>query len=181
MKSRLTLFVVAYLLIIVGCATGQRAARVLDCTIDFTIEQRPWHLGFEQSNPQSTLHEYVLDGQTVHNWSELVTTIVYYENKNNPINIKQLVATKLFLTAQGSKNFKHKKLIDEPERIVFEWSHQGSDSWRAQRCIESVMHGPDGIYLVSYAVYETAYAWDRYLDWQKRISNAKLRNLRVAK
>jgi hypothetical protein len=139
--------------------------------IEYQFDARKWKVGHQAGNQTEFISEWVLPGESVENWSELISTYIRYES----VKIEQLVTSWQNLLGKDSIEFQTTILSKSPEVIVFEWSHKGNGKWPAQREIKSVMQGSDGVYTLSYTVKESSFSQQQYNKWRSSILEARLR------
>ena len=160
-----------------GCAgSGVEAllpdsARLPKHSVNHQLDGRQWRVGHQAANEQELLSEQVLKGESVKNWTELLTLLIVYEPD---VDIQRLVKAMQGQLAAGSKDFRTAVIHSRRDDVMFEWSHKGSGRWPAQREIKRVMRGTDGIYVLSYSVKELSYSPKMYETWRKNIAGAKL-------
>lgn len=74
-KKVFSILIVVFL-VTPGFLAAQEFAETL--SYNFSDDNRGWELGYSASNEAMSLQEYVLPGETVENWSELVGVQVYF-------------------------------------------------------------------------------------------------------
>jgi hypothetical protein len=127
-----------------------------------SFDSRQWRLGYQDSSPALSIREYVLPGETVEAWSELVTSILL---RREDVSVKAVF-----------ENFKGQILKDCPAAkisviqqsdvdILFEWQHQGCKSFPPQHEIKRITRGPGGILVLSYVAKTTSLAGERRTSW----------------
>ena len=134
------------------------------------LDGRGWKTGNAGRNQTEILLEWVLPGESVSDWTELLT----WHTILRPVDIGQLLASTQKSLEEGSTGFRTNVLAESPTSIVFEWSHQGAGDWPAQREVRRFVTGSDGLYTVAYSVKEASFSQERYDDWKTRILNATL-------
>lgn len=98
------------------------AAETKDCVelLKFTFDDRDWVPGFDQSTPEGAIIEYTLKGETVDNWSELVTVQRFVNVKANVNEYYSLFIKELQKSVKPAEV--HTRVISrDAEGIFFEW------------------------------------------------------------
>jgi len=112
----------------------------------FNFDGRPWQVGYQATNGRLVIREYVLPGETVHTWTELVTS--YYELKNISVNAWFEEFTTLMSQRCPSTRF---SIIEESnDTIIYEWKHDGCQTEPPQHDIQRLVRGRRGILSLSY-------------------------------
>jgi hypothetical protein len=122
----------------VGAAAAQTPA----------FDGRGWTVGNQQTNQNESLTEYVLPGQTVDNWKELVTSTVFFQ----PVPLNALVDRIHASMAQGCPSLVWNVVTQNEKTIVFEWRDAGCGGYEPQSEIDRVTIESDGLYRLAYAV-----------------------------
>lgn len=101
-----------------GCATTPRhAPERWNCNFD----SRQWQLGYQAATDSQAIREYVLPGQTVHNWTELVTS-QYFARDVSP---KALFEQFTLQVSRGCPSLRTSIIEESNDTIIFEWQHDG--------------------------------------------------------
>jgi hypothetical protein len=113
------------------------------------FDNRQWEIGWWNQKTRQPLFHYVLKGQTVNNWSELLTVQFYPKPAPDRINLKKLAYEQtMFLQRLGFQP--HLQLIAEsPNDILYEFQVEGAGSQNEQSLIR-IIRGEKGIYQVNY-------------------------------
>jgi hypothetical protein len=113
---------IAVILVLCACVPVQAADR---------FDGRTWKVGYEASDAQQSITEYVLPSEKVEAWTELVTRQVVFDREHRIPTLKLL---ELIKNGFGSdcKNFKWTIVQQQPNNIVYEWSHSGCQGYPAQ-------------------------------------------------
>lgn len=107
---------------------------------NFAFDSRPWQLVYQAANRQNATREYVLIGQTVHDWSELVSS--YYAAGEIPL--RAFFEEFRRGLAHDCPSLRVSIIEETADSILFEWRHTGCQGQPAQheiRRIESVEAG----------------------------------------
>jgi hypothetical protein len=132
--------IAAALVLCVGAsASGSRAEPKFD--------GRNWTVGNHQESGGQRLTEYVLPGETVDNWKELVTSTVY-----PPVPIEALVDRIHALMSKDCPSLVWNTIQQDERAAVFEWYDAGCGGYEPQVELDRLLIQSDGLYRLAYAV-----------------------------
>src|SRR5262249_24608410 len=119
MKSIASVFVmISAGTVLTGCSTFHTTTtREVPERWSFAFDARPWQLGYQAANGQQTIREYVLSGQPVQNWSELVTS-QYLAGKVSPRAVFEQFRHDI---SRGCPSLRLSVIEESADRILFEW------------------------------------------------------------
>lgn len=112
------------------------------------FDGRGWSIGNQQANQKESLTEYVLPGQTVDNWKELVTSTVFFQ----PVPLDALVDRIHSSMAQGCPSLVWNVIKQDDKTVIFEFRDSGCGGFEAQSEMDRVTIESDGLYRLAYAV-----------------------------
>ena len=112
------------------------------------FDGRAWTVGHQQRNDQQSITEYVLPGQTVDNWKELVTSEVFF--KSMPV----AVAVKMFEAklSRGCPSLVFKVIRQDEQTAVIEWRDSGCGGFEPSSELARFALEKDGLYRLAYSV-----------------------------
>ena len=110
------------------------------------FDGRPWQVGYQAADGRLAVREYVLPGETVHAWTELVTSL--YAMKNISVNAWFEEFKKPLSQRCPSSRF----LINEEstDNLIYEWQHDGCLAEPMQHEIRRLTRGRKGMLSLSY-------------------------------
>jgi hypothetical protein len=111
------------------------------------FDGRGWTVGNHQKNARQSLTEYVLPGQTVENWKELVTSTVFYQ----PVPLAALVEKLHSSLSQGCPSLVWNVIRQDEKTAVFEWRDAGCGGSEPQNELDRLTIEKDGLYRLAYA------------------------------
>jgi hypothetical protein len=132
-------------------------ATPVPATIDVTKLERPvivfderqWKLGYQDARNSQVIAEFVLDGESVKDWNELVTAQLFIGLRTEPRYYVQYVKEK---TAQVCPGAKWQTLKETPVDVLYEWSVKDCTGTPDQSEIARAVLGADGLHVLHYAV-----------------------------
>jgi hypothetical protein len=98
----------------------------------FRFDDREWHLGYQAGNRQEAIREYVLVGQTVENWKELVTSHYFAHDVPLSSYFEQVKAG----LARGCESLSISVLEESENTMLYEWRHDGCQGYPPQHQLE---------------------------------------------
>jgi hypothetical protein len=105
-------------------------------------------VGNHQQSGSQRLTEYVLPGETVDNWTELVTSTVYLQ----PVPIEALVDRIHALMSKDCPSLVWNAIRQDERTAVFEWHDAGCGGYEPQAELDRLTIQRDGLYRLAYAV-----------------------------
>jgi hypothetical protein len=140
------------------------------------FDGRGWVVGHQQQNANESLTEYVLPGQTVDNWRELVTSTVFFQ----PVPVERLVDQIHTLMSKDCPSLVWNVIRRDEKTIVFEWRDSGCGGFEPQTELDRVTLEKDGLYRLAYAVKtKTPLPPDRRKQWLALLDEVPLAEGRV--
>jgi hypothetical protein len=112
------------------------------------FDGRGWTVGNQQRTARQVLTEYVLPGQTVENWKELVSSSVFPQ----PVPIAPFVERLRASLSQGCSSLVWNTIRQDERTAVFEWWDAGCGGFPPTYEIDRVTLEKDGLFRLAYAV-----------------------------
>jgi len=112
------------------------------------FDGRGWTVGNHERNAAQSLTEYVLPGQTVDAWKELVTSTVFLR----PVPIDALIDQIHRSMSQGCPSLIWKVVQQDQKTAVFEWRGSGCGGFEPQNELDRLSLEKDGLYRLAYAI-----------------------------
>jgi hypothetical protein len=126
------------------------------------FDGRGWTVGNHQQTAAQSLTEYVLPGQTVDTWQELVTSTVFVQ----PVPIAPFVERIHTLMAKDCPSLEWNVIRQDERTAIFEFRDAGCGGFEAQHELDRVTIEPDGLYRLAYAAKTKApLAAERREQW----------------
>ncbi len=111
------------------------------------FDGRGWTVGNQQRNARQILTEYVLPGQTVDNWKELVTSTVFPQ----PVPIAPFVERLHSALSQGCPSLVWNPIRQDERTAIFEWWDAGCGGYEPTYEMDRVTIEKDGLFRLAYA------------------------------
>jgi hypothetical protein len=137
----------------------------------FILDSRPWQLGYQAADKRYAIREYVLPGQTVQSWSELVTS-QYFPEGPEPRALFEQTRQDL---ARGCPSLQVSVIEETADTVIFEWRHDGCQGYPAQHEIRRISIGRIGTVSLSFVEKTRQLPPDKRADWISILKSATIR------
>lgn len=164
MKYTLTLL----LAILLGAPALAREAPAAAASIQFDLQQdeRAWVQAHSDANKGGQLQDFVLVGQSVKSWDEMVTRQVLFTR----VPLRRFVDNWRRMLVRADRKNGYEETADASGAIVVEYRVPKAK----EMGIRKFMQGPDGIYMLAYQVRPTSLDEGVYETWGRIIAAAVL-------
>src|SRR5215813_5028757 len=115
------------------------------------FDHRHWKLGWSRNNGEAIFEEYVLEGETVENWSELITS-QFYPGLQKVTNPDLFEGGKRAYLSLVCPEIVWKSLYQTPGERMWEWSIQGCQGQQDQSEIARLVRTQQGFHILHYAI-----------------------------
>ncbi len=128
------------------------------------FDKRQWKLGYQDSRANQVIAEFVLEGETVQNWTELVTAQLFIGLRSEPRYYVEYVKKETARTCPGAK---FEILREAPYDVTYAWSIRGCAAAADQAEVARVVLGLDGTHVLHYAVKTGEWPAAERQKWQE--------------
>ena len=126
------------------------------------FDGRAWTVGNQQRTARQSLTEYVLPGQTVDTWREMITSTVFTQSVPIAPFVERLRAS----LSQGCPSLVWNSIRQDERTAIFEWWDAGCGGFEPTYEIDRVTIEKDGLYRLAYAAkIKGPLAADRRKEW----------------
>ena len=115
----------------------------------FEFDGRPWKADHRARDHQQAIVEYVLPGENVQRWTELVTTNLYFHPPHR-VSVEAFMNMSKVLLEEDCPSLRWTVLKNEPDNTIYEWRHNGCQGHPPQHQIQRLAVGQLGIHSLSY-------------------------------
>lgn len=173
MKSLVTvLLIIVASVFFAGCATtytttprGEVPERW-----NFSFDARQWQLASQSADRQVAVREYILSGQTVQDWSELVRSMYFARDVAPRVFFEQLRGN----LSRGCPSLRVSIIDESVDSILFEWQHTGCQGYPPQHEIQRVSRGRTGTLTLSFVEKTRQLSAEKRSTWISIIKAAKV-------
>ena len=168
------------ILVLLGSTSSAQEPTVNE-QLAIKFDDRKWTVGWSQTNTNSRMREWVLPGQTVENWHELVTDEIFY-GLNEHVSPVEFMDQFIASLKKVSKTATYQVVSKDPQSVTFEWKTAQESDRRpkidAQYELDRIITGKRGIYFVHYAIKDPNINPAERLKWIKILQSIKLQPAR---
>ena len=159
--------------LLAGCAafSGQVALNPHDEPWEFAFDGRDWKLGYAQADGAHTIREYVLPGERVEHWTELVSSMSF----EDPVTPRSLYAASRTQLMRDCSFLEMSVLDENADSLVYEFRHKGCVGNPAQNELRRITNAPGGTYSLAYVEKTAQIAPERREQWLAILRAAKIR------
>lgn len=140
----------------------------------FSFDGRSWRLGHQQGSEDENVTEYVLPGETIQNWTELVTASKFALKSAAKVSLDDYVANIKKGLSADCTSLVWKIIKSSPNDTILEWSHQGCRGFPAKCNLSRVGKTENNIFILSYVVKTDQLPDDKRSQWLEILGNANL-------
>ena len=134
------------------------------------FDERKWKLGYQDAKQNQVIAEFVLENETVENWTELVTAQLFIGLRSEPRYFAEYVKKK---TKDTCPSTVWKTISEQPEDILYEWSVSGCKDIPDQSEIARTHLGRDGLHVIHYAIKLGEMPEDKRQVWTKNLETTQ--------
>lgn len=134
----------------------------------FNFDLRPWKLGYQASNGEEAIREYVIPGETVEAWSELVTSHAF----TRIMEPKALLENMRALQSKDCPSFRSAILEESPASVLYEWQHKGCRGFPPQHEIRRIARTSRGTLILAYVAKTEKLKEEQHRAWISILKNA---------
>jgi len=139
------------------------------------FDDRPWKLGWSRNQEGAVYEEYVLDGETVENWSELVT-IQFFPGLNKKMSPDAFEARQKADLSSVCPSLNWESIYQSEDERIWKWNITGCLGQPDQAEIARLKKTDEGFHIWHYAIKKSS-----ILPEKERIWLEKLRAIEIIK
>lgn len=141
--------------------------------LNFALDERDWKVGWQNKTDDMYILEFVVDGQTVDNWKELIT-FEFFPGLQQRINCAQFAEGFVKHLKQTEPNTHVTVFYSKPNDVLIEWVVTGSKTNPDQIELDRFILGKEGIHMVHYVKKTKALTEAERSKWIKFLKSATL-------
>lgn len=142
--------------------------------VTLNFDGRPWGLGFSSENQGHIISEFVLPGETVHSWTELVTLHVSPPKQVKP---SELMLNQKAVILVRCPDVKWSVMRKGKEEIIYEWQVTNCPGVGSEQEISKIIQGKTAIHRVAYTTKRVPMPEETRDTWTALIAKAKLASI----
>lgn len=139
------------------------------------FDKRSWELGWRQDNDESSIEEYVLSGETVDNWSELVTMQIL-RGMQKATNLDVFEGAMKVKLATICPSIKWDSISQSEASRIWKWTIKDCPGQPDQSELAMVTKTKEAIHLWHYAIKKSPLPKKAETEWMKNLKSIKIEN-----
>lgn len=143
--------------------------------VALNLDGREWELGYSAKNDTQGIQEYVLKGETVNNWSEMVTVQAFFglQLKTTP---EEFMSSMIKQLKESSPNLVWSVISKSGKDIMFDWKVTNCPGEADQYEIDRAISGSEAIWFLHYATKKLPVSSGKRDEWIKLLSASTLKD-----
>lgn len=139
--------------------------------VKLAFDGREWEMGYGAENETQTLSEFVLKGETVESWTELVTLqkLGGLVGKTTPRAFMEEMVAKL---RSMCPDVKTGVIAESASEITFDWEIASCPGQVPQYEIDRIVFGREAVFFIHYATKKVPVAEKTREEWKKLLAAA---------
>jgi hypothetical protein len=122
-----------------------------------------------------SMTEYVLSGQSVNNWQELVTVISLY-GRQRDMTSEQFMGALKEIMIKRCPNVFWEVIQRQPDEILFEWRVDGCKGAEDQHEIKRLISGKTAIHHIAYTIKKPKMSLEQKNQWVQLLTAAEIKS-----
>lgn len=144
-------------------------------SVELHFDNRLWEVGYRAQNEKQGLIEYVLKGETVESWTELVSLQFFSGLQAKTTPEEFIVFTKRTIE-ERCPTVKWNVIRTSDTDALFEWEATNSPKIADQHEICRIIIGAEGVHIIHYATKKTPLPLDKRIEWIALLEASKIVN-----
>ncbi|MFC3909556.1 hypothetical protein ACFORL_10790 [Legionella dresdenensis] len=136
------------------------------------FDERVWQPAWSNKTPQITTIEYVPAGDKVEQWQELVTS-QFIPGLQKQVTLQQFADNVLKNLEQTGLTSHIKTIKNQGDMVLFEFQIAKPDNL-IQDELQKITVGPDGFYILHYAIRKADMGEEKRQQWIKNLSESSI-------
>jgi len=132
------------------------------------FDDRSWKLGWSQNKGEAVYEEYVLDGENVENWSELIT-IQFFPGLNKSTNPDIFEAGQKTNLSSVCPSINWESLYQSENERIWKWSIAGCQGQPDQSEIARLRKTDEGFHVWHYAIKKSPIPSEQGKVWLEKL------------
>src|SRR5262245_24799678 len=153
---------------------GSGAARAPQASVAFEFDGRSWELGYQTEVGSQAISEYVLHGETVDRWTELVT-LQTFSGPEGAVPSSSVVDEFKQKVLKGCPDALWRVVNEGQDDVVYEWRTTDCRGWDNQHEIARIFKGGSGLHRLAYATRTLPLADEKRAQWVSLIGAAHVK------
>lgn len=144
-----------------------------DLTLHF--DDRDWELGYEDEEAGIMIREYVVDGESVEAWTELVTAQFFSNLQGiDPQEFVDIMEENMKSDVTGDVEWN--VLNKKDDEVMYEFILTNDDLYPDHHEMARAIVVDDGLFVLHYAIMEAPMSDDHHKQWEDLLEKATIKN-----
>ncbi len=148
-------------------------SRLEDLTLHF--DDRDWQVGFEDEQPGVMMREYVVDGESVEAWTELVTA-QFFPDLQGIDSAEFVDLMKESMEGDATGKLEWNVFNEKEDGLMYEFILTEDELYGDQHEVARVIEADDGLFILHYAIMEAPMSDEHHKQWVDRLGKATVKN-----
>lgn len=136
------------------------------------FDNRPWKAAWGKQTPEISTIEYIVVGDDINNWKELVTTQFLPLKNVTPVQFGEQFLENL---SKSGVKYTVDEIENTPTQLIYEFKVQSPDNLQQDE-IQKITQGKDGLYVMHYAIKTSDMDDSNRKTWITNLKNSTLKN-----
>ncbi|MFA6357962.1 MAG: hypothetical protein WCY09_04775 [Candidatus Omnitrophota bacterium] len=132
------------------------------------FDDRVWKLGWSQNEKGAVYEEYVLDGEVVENWSELVT-IQFFPGLNKNVSLDTFISLQKKAMFAEYPLMKWESLYESEDERIWKWTIPGEKNQAGESEIARLKRTDEGFHIWHYAIKKSPLPPEKAKVWLEKL------------
>ncbi|MBI1871217.1 MAG: hypothetical protein HYS07_08510 [Chlamydiae bacterium] len=156
----------------VGLARRAKS-RWWDEVLEPIFDGRIWKMAHEDHDESQSIREYILEGETIDHWTEIVT-VHQFKDLQNKTSLKALMEKMQRDLFHSCPSTQWEILNETLEDLIYTWQLKDCPAQEDQYELARLIIGKEAIYLIRYTHKASKIDLERYTIWLDLLADVKL-------
>ena len=137
------------------------------------FDRRNWELGYQASQGNQYLAEFVLKGETVENWSELVSAQLFV-GVQDEVSLGDFMAKTKEIIFQSCPDVAWNVIHQGDQDLMYEWKIASCPKMQDQHEIARMIKSKEGLHILHYAIKKPEMTPEKREEWIALLNAAQI-------
>jgi hypothetical protein len=139
----------------------------------FKTDERDWQVGFQNQAGNQAIAQFVLPGESVKEWTDMITINTFSGLTEEDI-IKKYSEFSRKTIVEKCREVDWKVIAENKDSSLYVWTAKGCGGWPDQSEVVRALRGKQGLYIMHYGSRTLPLPLSRRDEWIKLFENADL-------
>ncbi len=137
------------------------------------FDDRTWTIAFQGVRGDQLGIDFVPDGQTAQNWSEMLST-QFLIGMQDTLSVPDYVARAKQTISRQCPAVRWKAVRESPEEALYEWNVDACKGVEDQSELTRVLRGEEGLHVLRYVIKRSPLPAEKRTQWTRLLGETKL-------